>query len=270
MAKGVRQAQEAREAGFSRQPRLRLVAGDRARFHFIGDGGEADEFFGGARFHSFQMTSQSGKNYRREILCVRAHTDGEETCSFCEEGHDDMSKKFAVWIYVHHILHAADNPSQEEGEGEPWEQVRMQGERGKSGRIVFKEIVDEPLLIWMPYGRGGAWFGQFHEAWVKYGSLQGRIYQLRRVGKGMDDTDYTLSVIKEAKLPKEAADSIAEVVQPVEDVFRETITGGSAPRPIRMTEEEGPPPGTIDEEEPEGEAQDLPAMEEEAEGTDLV
>lgn len=270
MAKGIQQAQEA--GTFKRQPRLRLIAMDRARFHFIGDGGEADEFFGGARFHSFKMTSQSGKTYNREILCVRAYTDGEETCSFCEEGHDDMSKRFAVWTYVHHVLHAADNPNQEEGE-EPWEQVRMQGEGKKPGRIMFKEIVNEPLLIWMPYGRGAAWFHQFHEAWVQYGTLQGRIYQLRRVGKGMDDTDYTLSVLKEEELPKEAADRIAEVVQPVEEVFRETISGGSAPRPTRMGEEAVPDDQATaeeGEEVPEGEAQDLPAMGEESEGADLV
>ena len=268
MAKGVQQAQEA--GTFKRQPRLRLIAMDRARFHFIGNGGEEDEFFGGARFHSFKMTSQSGKTYNREILCVRAYTDGEETCSFCEEGHDDMSKRFAVWTYVQHILHAADNPNQDEGEGEPWEQVRMQGEKDKPGRIMFKEIVNEPLLIWMPYGRGAAWFHQFHEAWVQYGTLQGRVFQLRRVGKGMDDTDYTLSVLKEEKLPKDAADRIAEVVQPVEEVFRETITGVSAPRPTRVSEEaEETIPEAEGEEVPEGEAPELP-MDEEPEGTDLV
>jgi hypothetical protein len=85
----------------------------------------------------------------------------------------------------------------------------------------------------------------------------------------MKTTDYTLSVLKEEKLPKSAADRIAEVVQPVEEVFRETISGGSAPKPTCISEVETAALEEEGEEAPEGEAQDLPT-DEEPEGTDLV
>ena len=252
--KGIHQAEEAASAGFLRQPRVRLKSGDRVRFHFLSTG--EDDFFGGGRFHMFPQKTQGGKTWTKEVLCVRTFTDGEEECSHCDEGHDDMGNRFAVWVYVHFVLHLGDNPNQGEGE-EPWQQVTM----GK--RVMFKETIDQPLMIWMPYGRGFVWFGQFREAVVKYGTLQGRLFEMKRVGSGMQDTDYTLAVIKEVDLEKKIQKEIdkSDVVTTIEVAMRETVASGlSAPQPPRLSEEE--------EETPEEEAPaagDVPEMEEPAE-----
>ena len=73
--KGIHQAEDAASAGFLRQPKVRLKSGDRVRFHFLSTG--EDDFFGGGRFHTFQQKTQAGKTWTKEVLCVRACTDGE-------------------------------------------------------------------------------------------------------------------------------------------------------------------------------------------------
>ena len=256
--KGIHQAEEAASAGWLRQPKVRLKSGDRVRFHFLSTG--EDDFFGGGRFHLFPQKTQAGKTWTKEILCVRALTDGEDECSHCDEGHDDMANRFAVWVYAHFVLHLGDNPNQGEGE-EPWKQVKM----GK--RVMFMETIDLPLMIWMPYGRGFIWFGQFREAVVKYGTLLGRLFELKRVGSGMQDTDYTLAVIKEEDLGKKIQKEIdkSDVVVTIEAAMRETIaaSGASAPQPSRLSDEEETPEDEAEEEAPA--AGDVPEMEEPAE-----
>ncbi|KKM19595.1 hypothetical protein LCGC14_1654020 [marine sediment metagenome] len=256
--KGIHQAEDAASAGFLRQPKVRLKSGDRVRFHFLSTG--EDDFFGGGRFHMFPQKTQAGKTWTKEVLCVRAFTDGEEECSHCDEGHDDMGNRFAVWVYAHFVLHLGDNPNQGEGE-EPWEQVKM----GK--RVMFKETIDLPLMIWMPYGRGFIWFGQFREAVVKYGTLLGRLFELKRVGSGMQDTDYTLAVVKEVDLEKKIQKEIdkSDVVTTIEVAMRETVSSGSAsPAPARLSEEEEASEDEASEEEAPA-AGDVPEMEEPAE-----
>lgn len=250
--KGIHQAEEAASSGWSRQPRLRLRSGDRARFHFLSSG--EDDYFGGGRFHCFPQETQGGKRWTKEILCVRAFTDGEETCAHCEDGHDDLGNRFAVWAYIHFILHMGDNPNQGEGE-EPWQQVKV------GGRVMFKEQIDLPLMIWMPYGKQFAWFGQFREALVKYGTLLGRLYELKRTGQGMQDTDYTLSIIKEEDLPSKIQKEVekSDVFKTVADSMRDTTTSGpAAPRPAHLSEEE-----EAGEEAPA--TDDVPVLEEPAE-----
>ena len=171
-----------------------------------------------------------------------------------------MGNRFAVWVFAHFVLHLGDNPNQGEGE-EPWEQVKM----GK--RVMFKETIDLPLMIWMPYGRGFIWFGQFREAVVKYGTLLGRLFELKRVGSGMQDTDYTLAVVKEVDLEKKIQKEIdkSDVVVTIEAAMRETVvSGSSSPQPSRLSEEEEEAPEDEAEEEAPA-AGDVPEMEEPAE-----
>ncbi len=131
---------------------------------------------------------------------------------------------------------------------------------------MFKETIDLPLMIWMPYGRGFIWFGQFREAVVKYGTLLGRLFELKRVGSGMQDTDYTLAVVKEVDLEKKIQKEIdkSDVVITIEAAMRETISSGSAsPAPARLSEEEEASEEASEDEAPA--AGDVPEMEEPAE-----
>lgn len=267
---GLDNARAAGQRAQFRYPRLRLKAGDRARFHFLSDGN--DEFLAGSRFHLFKQQTRTGKTYNKEVLCLRVATDGDEACPSCEEGQDETGMRMSVWIWLHFILHLGDNP---DAEGVPWEQVQMKGRDKQPGRVMFKEDVDEPILIWMGYGKEWAWFEQYTAASNQYGTLEAHMYELKRVGSGMADTDYTLAAVKKGKLPKVQRDKGVEARVPIFDVFQETTSDGpAAPRPSRLSEEmeegadDGPPAGTgpLPDDEmataEEGEQQALPEMEE--------
>jgi len=223
MARGGIEQSEQTIRGSARFPRLFLVAGDRARFHFLADGGPGDPYFLSSRFH---MVKVQDRQWPRQVVCLDSLTEGEETCSLCQEGHSDMASRFAVWAYVHFIVHLSDNPDEE---GDRWKQV-------KSGdRIVFKETVERPMVIWMGIGREAAWFGQFKGVFNKYGTLLDRLYELKRKGSKLD-TDYILTVVKQESLPAKEAKEAKDHIVPIEDVFRSTI-GGRSVAPQRMTEE---------------------------------
>lgn len=272
-ARGINRARRAGSQAQFRYPRLRLKAGDRARFWFL-SGGE-DEFFDGQRFHLFKQQTRGGKTYSKEVLCVRLATDGDERCASCEDGHEDMGLRFAVWAYVDYILHLGDNPDQE---GQAWEQVRLKAAGGdeRKGRILFKEEVGQSILIWLAYGKEWVWFEQVMAAFNKYGTLKDHLYELKRVGEKMSDTDYTFQAVKAGKISKEAAKKVKETeLTPVDEVFRETVTGGPvAQRPTRL-ESELPEDESAEEEEPEAEAEapeegsELPEVEEPGQG-DLI
>ena len=236
---GIHRAREAGSQSLFRYPKLRIGAGDRARFWFLSDG--EDEFFDGARFHLFPRQTRSGKVYNQEIMCLRLRTDGDDSCTFCEEGHEEMALRFSIWIWVDHVLHLGDNP---DPEGQAWEQIRLAAEKGKKGRIMFKEAISQPMVIWMAYGKEWVWFSQFDAALNKYGTLEGRLYELKRVGSNMQDTDYTLSMIKVTKLPKTTSEKIEAARVSIDQIFAETVSSaGTARRPTRLSaaldEEEG-------------------------------
>jgi len=112
-------------------------------------------------------------------------------------------------------------------------------------------------------GRAKSRFLQFKGFAVKYGSLEDRLFELRRAGSGID-TDYALAVVKEEKLAKKAVEEAKEGLLSVEDIFRSAIGGGPAWIPPRISEDGSEEPAA-DEEMPVSEA-DLPSVEEVAEG----
>ncbi len=200
----------------SRYPKLKLKAGDRTRMHFLTSG--ADDHIAAAQFHVF---GKFADNNQRTIVCVRALTAGEDTCNFCEEGHQDLRNRFGVWVYVHSILHTFDNPD-EEGEG--WKSVEISvGEDRR--RNVFQEEVGKALLLDMAAGKSRKWWKQFVGAYVNHGSnLQTHLYELHRIG-GDVDSEYFLTPIKKLVIKPEHAEAQNE--QPsIKEVFRESIRFG--------------------------------------------
>ncbi len=253
---GIHRARAAGSQAQFRYPKLRIQAGDRARFWFLSDG--EDDYFDGARFHLSPKTTRTGKVYNEETMCLRLRTDGEENCALCDDGHEEMALRFSIWIWVDHTLHLGDNP---DPEGQAWEQIRIAPEGGKKGRIMFKEMIEQPMLIWMAYGKEWVWFSQFDAALNKYGTLEDRLYELKRVGSTMSDTDYTLSMTKATKLPKSTKEKIEAVRVPIDQIFGESVSGaGTARRPTRLSE-------SLPEDE--GEAESEGAVEEPAEDEEI-
>lgn len=198
-----------------RWPRLYLRMGDRARFWSLSTG--RDDKILASKFHRVESLTSS---IPREVVCVRSMTEGEEVCALCEEGHADTGTRFALWVWVDCILHLGDNP---DVEGEPWKQVKV------GNRIMFKEDIRRPLLLRLGVGRQYRWYGQFRQVCDQYGSLAGKLFELRRIGSGRDDTDYVLAIVKEAEPPPEAKAALKELPA-MEEVFRSSL-GGAAPRP---------------------------------------
>lgn len=225
----------------ARWPRLTLKQGDRARFHILSTGG--DDLLLAGRFHHVE----DGSTWGREILCLRSFTQGEEPCRWCDEGNSDMKSRFAVWVWAHFILHLGDNPDED---GEAWKQVKV-GER-----TMFQEVVDKALVFWRGVGHKHSWYGQFKAAYMKYGSLHDRIYQLTRSG-ALLDTDYTLSIVKEEPMPAAAKEALKEGLPTIEEIFRSTLGYATTPQPTGLAAD-----SAVAEELEEIGAVDLPALEE--------
>lgn len=202
---GMAAAQAMMSGGGSRFPMLWLDDGDRARFHFLTSG---DSDMIGCKFHKFGEGSKT-----RHYMCLRVFTGGEEECRWCEEGHDELGSRFAVWVFVHNILHA----KQAEDE---WEATKI----GK--KTLFREVVKKPKLIRLAAGVKQAWFNQFINMWTTHGDLQLHIYELYREHLQLD-TEYYLTTLKEQAIDPKLLDSDDVKDLPTcEDVLREEVTYG--------------------------------------------
>jgi hypothetical protein len=203
---GMVAAQQQMSGGGSRFPYLRIEAGERARFHFL-TSGNTDLI--GSKFHKFGEGRET-----RHYMCLRVFTGGEEECRWCEAGHDEMGSRFAVWIFVHNILHAAQDKEAE------WKTTKV----GKT--TLFREEVKEPMLIRMAAGVKQKWFSQFVNMWTTHGDLQNHIYELYREGTELE-TEYFLTTLKEQAIPEEILDSdVVKKLPTCEDVLREEVTFG--------------------------------------------
>lgn len=218
-SKTVRYGIGAAESAMSTQdrwPRLRPQENDRARFHFLTEG--SDPWFHGTKFHNIGEDKQ-----RRDVVCLHALTFGEEPCLLCEMDSSNRRNMFGCWVWLEYVLHPQDNPAED---GESWEQKSLAMPDGKK-RTVFMEKVEEDgaaRLLWLPAGRQKAWFGQFTGAWMASGNLRKHLYELHRVGKGRDDTNYTLTTIKEDPLSEEILKREEVMNLPsIEDIFRDTL-----------------------------------------------
>lgn len=191
-------------AGGGLYPRLRLKNMERARFHALTTGADAN--FLAATFHTFGVFPNS-----RSLVCVRVLTGGQQECRYCVEGHSDLERRFGLWVWCYEVLHSTDNPDQE---GTAWAQVKV------ADRTLFKEPVGKALLLDLKGGKGGLWFRQFLNEWLNEGTLQKYLYELHREGESLD-TEYTLARVKEE--PPVATILESEEVKrlrPIHEIFK--------------------------------------------------
>lgn len=170
-------------------PKLILKGNERARFHCLTTGNDAN--FCAARFHTWGEFPNGG-----EAVCTRLLTGGEEECKYCSEGSDPDQNAFGLWAWVYHILRSTDNP---EKDGDPWKTTAVEG------RTLFVQSLERPLLIWLTAGKEKSRFRQFSAEWAALGSLQMHVYDLQRVGEGLD-TEYLLSRLKDTPIPPDMLD----------------------------------------------------------------
>lgn len=203
-----------------RWPLAKIRSGEHMRFHMLTDGN--DTWFLPSMFHRFGEGMQT-----REVICVASMSDGEEECRFCNEGHTNRVNRFALWVWVHFYLHTSDNPDladpDKKAKAEPWPMVTVDERR------MFKEVVEKPLLLRLSAGRYQNVFKQFSGAFTQYGNLREHMYNLSRLGEGLE-TQYTLKAGSEKDPLSEEIlnkDEVKELPS-IEDVFRDTTNMGPA------------------------------------------
>ncbi len=207
---GIAQAQKALAGGGTFYPQLKLGPGDRAWFWSLSGG--KDKWFAGAAFHAFKDEERY-----RQMVCMRSLNGSE--CHFCNDGHSDFRRMFALWVFVEAILHNGDNPEQD---GEGWPVIRHEG------RTLFKEVIGEPMVVQLSRGREGKWFNMFVGQFSERGSLQTCKYQLTRFGTGLD-TEYELKAFKAAPPALEIIEK-AKDLPSIQDLFKGTIRLTDVPR----------------------------------------
>ena len=105
-------------------------------------------------------------------------------------------QQFAFWAYVDEVFH-------NERRVESWEPVQ-----GKSGKEMFKEVVNDFKVIKLGFGRGDIVFGQLEEIYEDEGSLDKSPIRIKRMGAGLDTTYHITSLARELEIP---ADKQAEI-----------------------------------------------------------
>jgi hypothetical protein len=195
-------------------PRLRLKQNERARIHILSNG--KDPLFCGCEFHTEGVFPNSN-----DYVCMRKLSDGKQPCLRCDRG-VPRRNKFGVWVYVHNVLRINDNP---QTDGDSWPTVTITD--GERKRTMFKEELKKALYLELSAGRNWSNYGQFISEYTTHGTLQAKLYELIRVGEGLD-TMYLLRAAKDMPLPEAILndESIMSKLTPVPDLF---IAGSNGP-----------------------------------------
>jgi len=104
--------------------------------------------------------------------------------------------QFAFWAYIDEVFHS-------EKRVESWEVIT-----GKSGKEMYKEVVNDFKVIKLGFGRGDIVFGQLEEIYEDEGSLDKSPIRIKRMGAGLDTTYHITSLARELEIP---ADKKAEI-----------------------------------------------------------
>ena len=218
---GIERAQQTMTTA-GRWPMLKVEDAARARFHFLTTGG--DEWFCGTRFHKVSI----GGDQFREVLCLRALTQGLEACELdAQQAGEKLLNRFGCWVYVHHILHPHDNKDEA---ADSWPQVQVKTAAGGQ-RVMFKETVEEARYLRLSAGRSQVVFAQFTNAWMVSGNLRKHIYELHRMGEALETT-YVLTPLKEEMISEDVLQNEdIQSLPSIESIFRESLfySGGAVP-----------------------------------------
>ena len=91
------------------------------------------------------------------------------------------SHKFALWAYVHEIIHT-------ERRNDEWEVVN-----GPGGRKMYKETVEDCRIISLTFGRSDYIWNQLVDVYNDWNGLDKGVMRIKRTGTGMFDTSYQIA-----------------------------------------------------------------------------
>ena len=104
--------------------------------------------------------------------------------------------KFALWVYVHNILHTQKAQDY-------WKEIE-----GPLGKKMFEETVNDFRIISLPLGAGKANFYSLAEIYNDWGSLDKGIVRFKRNGEGLETTYLITPTPKQEQIPSEKKSEI--------------------------------------------------------------
>lgn len=130
--------------------------------------------------------------------------------------------KFAVWAYVHEIIHP-------EKRSEDWESIN-----GPGNKQLFKEVVDDFRIVSLGFGRSDYVWNQFVEVYDDWGSLDKGVIRIKRSGTGIDTAYSITATTRSLEIPEERQDEVDELGSVHEYLMeryggaKETVSAGTS------------------------------------------
>ena len=127
---------------------------------------------------------------------------------------DDVrpQRKFALWVYVHEIIHT-------DKRNEEWEPVN-----GPGSKQLFKETIEDFRIIPLGFGRSDYVWNQFAEIFEDWGSLNKGVIRIKRSGSGIDTSYSVTATTRPLEVPEERLDEIDEL-QSIREYLQERYGG---------------------------------------------
>ena len=115
---------------------------------------------------------------------------------------DDVraSHKFAIWAYVHNIIHL-------EKRNDDWIEIA-----GPAGKKMYREDINDFRIISLSFGRSDYIWNQLVDVYNNWGALNKGVIRIKRTGQGMFDTSYSITATpKNDEIPNDKQAEIAEL-----------------------------------------------------------
>jgi len=158
----------------------------------------------------YLYTFQVGNNWTNVLKA-----EGVDTSGVPEEAY--LSHKFALWTYVHHIIHTSKKV-------DDWIEIE-----GPAGKKMFREDVNDFRIISLGFGMRDATWNQLVDCYSDWGSLDKGVIRFKRTGTGKYDTSYQIVPTPKTDVIPEDKQKEIKDLPAIKDYFLERHGNFNAP-----------------------------------------